>query len=383
MLLTGVELGEDGALVVKRTSGTDRVEALRREAERLRRAEHPGVVSMVRSGPTRDGWELVLAHAGRPLSTALPLAPRTAAGIAAAVASTVADLHDLGVVHGRLDASHVLLGPQGRPVLCGLGDGTAAATRADDVAAIGQLITEMLGSGTEVEPVPDRRWLPLRPRPAWERKALLAVSDLALAEPPERRPTARRLAGALVDAVPVLEPPADRARGDERDRSERPRPAHAAAPRRGTGLVTAALAVAALLAGVMIVVGVAGWRERASGVVGTAAPTAPVTATAGPVDGSVLSLDGRRYRVGEPGDHLLVDDWHCDGEPTPAVLRPSTHELFVFDRWADEEPVSVPPIATIDGATALVAQEGADGCPVLAAVVDGERLVPIDLGGAP
>ena len=40
-------------------------------------------------------------------------------GVAASVASTLADLHDAGVVHGRLDASHVLVGDGGRPRLCG------------------------------------------------------------------------------------------------------------------------------------------------------------------------------------------------------------------------------------------------------------------------
>lgn len=378
MLLTGVELGDGGALVVKRAAGPERAEALQREGDRLRRAAHPGVVPVVHSRRTADGWELVLAHAGRPLSTSVPRPPREAAAIAASVASTVADLHDLGIVHGRLDASHVLLGAQGRTVLCGLGDGTGAATRPDDVAAIGRLLTALLGVGADPEPMPDRRWRAWRARPAWERKALLAVADLALADPPERRPTARRLASALVDAVPMAEGAPDRSMPEEPDPIDRLRPAHAAVPEPAPRGLTTALAVASLVAGTMIVVGVAGLRDRSP----EPAAAAAITATAAPVEGSVLTVDGRRYRVGEPGDHLLVDDWWCDGGPTPALLRPSTEEVFVFQGWAESGPLSVRPVATVDGATALVSQEG-NGCPTLAAVVDGQSLVPIDLGGVP
>ena len=385
MLLTGVEMGDGGAVVVKRAAGASGVDALRREGERLSRSAHPGVVPVVRSGPTPDGWELVLAHGGRPLSSSTPRPPRVAAAIAASVATTVADLHDLGIVHGRLDASHVLIGDQGRPVLCGFGDGTATATRADDVAAIGHLLTELLGAGPEPELVPERRWRGLRPRPGWERKALLAVADLALAEPPERRLTARRLAAAIVDAVPAAsdEPAPDRPPGAGDDPIERLRPAHAApseTPRRG---LAAALGVGALAAGAVVVAGVAALRGGSPSPVQASAPAARVTATAAPVDGSVLTVGGRRYRVGEPGDHLLVDDWRCDGEPTPAVLRPSTHEVFVFEGWATTEPVAVPPVATVPGATALVSHDAGDGCPVLAAVVDRGDLVAIDVGGAP
>ena len=66
----GVEAaGEADAVVVKRAIGEAAAEALRREGERLVRASHPGVVSVVRSAPTADGWELVMGHGGRPLST--------------------------------------------------------------------------------------------------------------------------------------------------------------------------------------------------------------------------------------------------------------------------------------------------------------------------
>jgi hypothetical protein len=380
MLLTGVELGHEGPVVVKRGSGAPGVEALRREGDRLHRAGHPGVVRVVRSGPTADGWELVLTHGGRPLSSAGPMSPRSAAAITASVASTVADLHELDIVHGRLDPSHVLVGEHGQPLLCGFGDGSAGGTRADDVAAIGRLLTTLLGPGAEPELMPERRWR--RSRPAWERKALLAVADLALAEPSERRPSARRLAAAISAAVPDRATPAvEAARGV--DPIERLRPAHAAPAERPPRRATLALGLCLTVVGVAsVVIGVAGLRGGAPAAPPPLGAAADVTATAAPVPGSVLVADGHRYRVGAPGDHVLVGDWWCDGTPTPALLRPSTHEVFVFERWAADEPLAVRPTTRVRGATTLVRQDGDGGCPVLAAVA-GDDLVPIDLGGAP
>ncbi|MGI8685745.1 MAG: serine/threonine-protein kinase [Acidimicrobiales bacterium] len=71
---------------------------------------------------------------------------------------------------------------------------------------------------------------------------------------------------------------------------------------------------------------------------------------------NVAEVEGRRYELGRPGDHLLVGDWDCDGTRTPALYRPSTGEVFQFDGWAD------------DGLT-LAATDGgrvpADGRPVV------------------
>ena len=160
-LETTVEVDGDRAVVVKR-SPAHAVEQLRREGERLRRASHPGVVQVLRSAPAGDGWELRTAHAGRPLSILDARTVPQVAAVVAAVASTLADLHALGIVHGRLDASHVLVGEQGRPVLCGFGDGAADARPEDDVAAVGRLLTSLLAREDDAEPIPERWW---RPRP--------------------------------------------------------------------------------------------------------------------------------------------------------------------------------------------------------------------------
>ena len=74
-------------------------------------------------------------------------------------------------------------------------------------------------------------------------------------------------------------------------------------------------------------------------------------------DGTVL-----RFRVGRPGDDLVLGDWDCDGTATAAVVRPETGETFVFDAWAaDGETLVAAPGPTLpDGTAATVADEG--GC---------------------
>src|SRR3546814_4848627 len=77
----------------------------------------------------------------------------------ASVSSTVADLHDLGIVHGRLGPSHILIGPNGRPIISGFGPsdrgpGDSRLTPLDDVAAIGEIIIDQLGSQRGGAPIP-------------------------------------------------------------------------------------------------------------------------------------------------------------------------------------------------------------------------------------
>ena len=65
----------------------------------------------------------------------------------------------------------------------------------------------------------------------------------------------------------------------------------------------------------------------------------------------VVSVDGHQFSVGDPGDRVVLGDWDCDGTPTAALARPSTGEVFVFDRWpvAGVE-ATVEPVGTVTGA---------------------------------
>ncbi len=76
-----------------------------------------------------------MAHGGRSLSALRHPSAAQVAGIVAGVSSTLADLHEIGITHGRLEVSHVLIGDSGGPRLCGLGDGSVPACPEDDVAA--------------------------------------------------------------------------------------------------------------------------------------------------------------------------------------------------------------------------------------------------------
>lgn len=48
-------------------------------------------------------------------------------------------------------------------------------------------------------------------------------------------------------------------------------------------------------------------------------------------DGTTLSTPDARYRVGQPGDRLLVGDWDGDGRWSPGIHRPATGEVFLFE----------------------------------------------------
>jgi hypothetical protein len=193
--------GVDAPVVVKTATTDAGRRALAREAERLERARHPGVVSLRSATDTR----LEVTFAGSHTLETARLAVPVAAGILAAVAETVADLHGLGIIHGRLDPSHVVLGADGRPVLCGMRGPDPDDVRtgpADDVAAIGRLIDHLLGPDAEPEPIPDRRW-GRRSWSGYHRRSLQMLADRAAHEDPARRPTARAVAHAIVEAVPA------------------------------------------------------------------------------------------------------------------------------------------------------------------------------------
>lgn len=392
VVLTRVDTDGDRPVVVKRASGLD-ADRLRREGERLVRVRHPGVVSLLRSGPSGDGWELCTAHGGRPVATVGPLTVPQVAGFAAGIASTLADLHDLGVVHGRLDATHALVGEHGRPVLCGFGDGQPPARPEDDVAALGALLVHLLGTDQTGEPIPERRWRGRRTWTGWDRRALLLLADQASAEPPTRRPTARRLAAAIAEAVPGTARVEDPSTSGplsvgptEPDGIERLR-ATAGADVAASPVPVRAASVAICLAGVLLMA-LGGSRLLGEDrgpeppTVDPMATETPATAstevrTAIPVASSGLAREGRRYRVGQPGDEVLVDDWDCDGEATPALLRPATGEVFVFPRWIEEGSTAVEPQARVVGAEALVSQAAGGGCPTLAVRTANGDLLPV------
>jgi len=194
---------EGGLVTIKAARTFDERQALRHEAELLRRCSHPGVVALVGPAdldqPLTDG-EMAVRYAGDPLDRWRGDLRRTA-GLVAAIAATLGDLHDMGVVHGRIDGTHVLVGSDGRPRLCGFAP-PAGRTPADDVLDLGHLATELVDRMVPSE----QRWPLWRRGDVADRRAFLDVLHRAT-DDAGRRPSARVLAAALLAAVPGAELP--------------------------------------------------------------------------------------------------------------------------------------------------------------------------------
>lgn len=206
--------GAAGPLLRKRALTPTGTERLQQEADRLDRAGHLAVVTLVEVGDDR----IDLAWAGAETLALARLTRGDAARTLGAVAATIADLHDLGIVHGRLDETHVVLGPGLRPRLCGLRGhepGRAEVGPADDVADLGMLLQRALGMGADPDLVPEHRWRTW-PRTSHRDRTLEDLAERAADPDPARRPTARALALALAEVVPgiaELLPDRDGARG--------------------------------------------------------------------------------------------------------------------------------------------------------------------------
>ena len=351
------------------------------------------------------------------------MAPKKLAGVGAMLAMTIADLHDRAIVHRRITSDHVLLDGLGRVVLVGFGDASASpgeCETADDVAAIGAALEAKLP--TDLATIAKVRTSPAE-RQVVER--LRAVLARARDPEPSRRPSARALSGLLTEIAgePVSGGPIRLPRPTSADSaaSAAPHPlapAYAAAraalgqlrPRVATRAWTVLLALAATL--------IVGFGARAALASGTpreqaspaTAPVVPDTIAASPtiaassstssprvwptsvpcpqlalsgdrrdvdgdgcpeavsIDGAQVVVDGARYDVGAPGDAVAVADWDCDGSDTPAVVRPSTGDVFVFDAWATAEAPM--PGRLLDRVPGAIAPATPDGTCDVVPVVD-------------
>ena len=353
-------------VVVKQAAAGTEARRLQHEATVLRRAQHPGVVEVVADRLLDDGGhELMVALVGaRTLGDLLSEDspdPAGIAGVVVAVATTVADLHDLGVAHTRLSAEHVLLDGSNRPVLCGFGDAVVAtdgaplpvSVRAVDVAALGSLLRQLLtatdpGDGGW-EPIPTRRLAGLAGVAgrgdrwqAYARRTLLNVADRATVDDAAHRPDARTFAADVLAALPEARLPGVVGATDEAllpsrvPRSSRPRWSGAAAL---AARVPWTPAVGALGLGLLLF--------GLNGVL------------AGP----------RELVTGGGPEALAVEPERSEPTASTASSAPTT---------------SAPPAASTTGATCgadpaagPVADPDGDGCPSPVSVADGA----VDVGG--
>jgi hypothetical protein len=330
--------------------GVIAVEELRRRAERLAAARHPGVVELLGFREVDGTAELESAAVeGTTLADGPSLTADELAGVAAAVATTLADLHDRGVAHGALTAGAVVIGHDGFPVLHDLApDGGDPPT---DVAALGALLASAGADG------------PLADLAAWA------------ADPdPARRPTARALAAAVAVRLPGARLPGSPAGpaaatpslGDLLQSAPRPE------RRRWRWPVLVVLLAVGVVGGGALALApdvdshpdALPRRRPAARATSTSAPTtvAPVPALA-VWPPATVARDGAVYNVGLRDDIVLVSPWGCGAE-TATVVRPGTGEVWVYPRWAtpDDEVTAVALDRVAVGATAKVVDADGDGC---------------------
>ena len=342
------------------------------EAATLAAARHPGVVELVGSD---DGvLRTTMIEGAHTLAEVGPLTPDEVAGVLASVASTLADLHERGVVHGGIEPSHVLLGPAGRPVLCSLGRGGEPEA---DVAAVGLLARRLLDAGRP-DPAPGpgapTPWHRLRRRRLGPMLAPSAATVLgrlaarAAAADPLARPTARELAAAIREGVPTARWPAPSAGptfslSPGRPSSPRPRPwgpGRRPEPRRPV-----AAAVASSPAGVVegqAVVPAAGRRRSRLAAILTAVVAGNVALVAAIVVVTNVLADSRGGGATVPPSRLSAGRSRLVGGPaTPGALDDgvSTTSIPVAVRVWPPEPLDFRDgVLTVDGIRYAIGRQG-------------------------
>jgi hypothetical protein len=203
-----------GRRVLAKVAGNhDEAARLSREAASLDAGRHPGVVELVGVDGHGVGAVLLTAHVDGPALSAVGLLPiEEGAGVLAAVATTLADLHELGLVHGAVSPEHVILGPGGRPVLCSLGYGGRVGDPPGPVPALGvDFADPARADAVAVDPAFDvfglgalARFVAPEPPPG---HVLGRLATEACAADPGARPTARAVADAVQGDVPAARLP--------------------------------------------------------------------------------------------------------------------------------------------------------------------------------
>ena len=363
------------------------VAALERKAALLARLRHPGVVGRIEGSPggapraaraLPPQYVLRTRWVGADLTRLnRQLEPGEVAGLGAALANVVGDLHALGWVHGALCPEHVLLDQAGRPVLCGLGAARPAdgpGDIADDRRALIDMLEGLLPrpAGSEWR----RLWRVLRSsRRSGDVGALarrlssaslgpfLPAGVAAVGSPgraPHRgtpQPIESEAEGGPGSGGaghgPSLAVPADDGVGGGERRSGRRlgrwRPESRAV------LVAAGLAVVALASLFLM-----GPEHRR----GCPPPDGNCRAVALPQ--GVLTTAAGRFAVGRAGDLIALGRWDCGPVALPALLRPSNGEVWVFDTWPTPgTDVAARPVGRVAGAASMAVSPGPGGCDLL------------------
>jgi serine/threonine protein kinase len=322
-----------GGVFEKRAVTTSERAALDRERSILSEAAHPGVVEVLAS----DGGEHPSAVAFRLVDggdlTGLGRQPlEVVAGIGAALATTIADLHSIGVFHLAVRADHVLLDREGRPILCGFGSARRALTPREkaeysttDVRGLAALLLDLLPEGSC--------------------RRVRSLLRTAVAHRRRRSVDARTLASRLVNLVPGARLPAD---PEDTEGSASRSPDHATSWRRDGGVfspvrrprVRSSL-VATFAAAIACVLGFGPAIDTRGGqpvhssvdrLDGLPCPAVDRGCRTYPLNGEPASFASDRYQVTGLGAGALVvfGRWRCRGDGTPVAIDVATGDVWLF-----------------------------------------------------
>jgi hypothetical protein len=389
--------------VVKVARSPAEVARLRHETAQLRRAAHPGVVEL-RPGSHDDPGTLRTRFAGRPLSALRALPSEEICGVGAIVATTLADLHDIGITHGAVDADHVLIGPDGRPVLCGFGSSTSTGEGdpAADVCKLASLLADRLGADAP------RRLTGLLQRSAAGRRRPLTARALAARlgdvtadrRLPDGEPVpedqafehtileeAAPLDEASLDDAPAVVSGAAHARTAQRPDGDllvlhhplrlapagRPTRTAVAArdpqQRRHVGLT---VAVAAVAGAVALAMATKLWLWGASPSV--VCPTSDAGCGPVPLHAGELITDDGDFVIDLRDPVVVIGRWDCTRIGLPAALDRQTGTVWAWRQWAARQgAVTATPVTTAPGARSLRVVPGAADCDRLEVVGPGRN----------
>jgi hypothetical protein len=419
-------------------------DALRREAQILAHARHPGVIELADVRLNASTTEIdTLVPDGVALGR-VALVVEEVAGVIATVATTVADLHDIGVALGAIAVDGIVIGDDGRAVLIDFTraawlDGPASKWAAHRLArrddrGLGDLLAALLDRC-----VPRAVAGPLGSKSRWPRLGrrgvvhgddpVVVVSRWA-ADAAAGTVSSRRLAEGLATEIPGARlphrlRPADRVSPPAVAGDDEPATWAGAAgawegtadgwgaPDDGTIMSDEALErwfatppergsvhdrevqPSARAPGTRI-------RHAAEVALGIAVAAALFVGTrvlthpgippgprcpSGPPrcatfrDGT-LTVGSRRYEVGQAGDVAVIGRWTC-GAATLALLRPTSGDVWVYAGWpTDDTPVQPALDASVPGARALTVR-ARGGCDTLLATLRDGRQVDIPIPRAP
>lgn len=306
----------------KRAETREESDRLRHEAQVLDVARHPAVVQLL--GTDGDTLRLRLVEGEQLCRLTARPAPQMAA-IAVAAASALADLHDLGVVHGALCGEHILIDRSGQPVLCsfgrgstdgGIGDPNAAA----DVAALARALQAATASNSALHRILGSA-------------ATAAQAGRSAAKAGANGVSARRLATLLTTASSTRR-------------------------RRRAPLVAVPIVVAVAAGSLALVLR----HPPAHRGISPSCPAVDQGCQPLSRPGGVVESASGRYRIGQPSDLVVLGRWRC-GPALPAILRPATGEVWVFDSWSRGPGRLVARLVTrVPGAVLVQVDPSPSGC---------------------